>query len=379
MTTHRLTVQPAGKRLATHVPALDGLRGVAIALVVAYHFGVPGTHGGFLGVDLFFGLSGFLITRLLASTEPTREALGIFYQRRFWRLAPAMLVLITVVCLVAGSSPEGPMIREHAGGTLLFGANWVEIWSSRSSAHSGFDNPLRHTWSLSIEEQFYLAYPLVVLICRRSQQWRCLSIAAVTVATAASTAAMVAMRDDLLRSYWGTDTRAHALLFGCLAALLVHGWTPRDGRRAAHLGAAALAAALTFIYLADYDDRWLYSGGLAAFGVVVATLVSASSLAPSQTLLTRVLTWPPLAALGHRAYSLYLWHHVVLIWTGSLGWGASPLLGLRLAASLALAELSYTLIERPLRERGRREGAARATVLGLAGSLGTGLLLVATT
>lgn len=372
---------PLPERLAatrpTHLVHLDGLRGLAVASVVAYHFNVPGTRGGFLGVDLFFGLSGFLITGLLLQVAPTWASLGTFYQRRFWRLAPALVVLVLVATVVARSSAAAPMVREHAGATLLFGANWAEIWSRRSSAHSGLINPLRHTWSLSIEEQFYLVFPPILLACRRwAARWRAVAITIVSVFAIASVVSMRAHRNDLLHAYWGTDARAHELLAGCLAALLLHGQGRPDPRKMAWAATGSLTVLLLAFHIAKYDDVRLYEGGLAIIGILVAVLVASVSLLPSRSLIARVLGWRPLAALGLRAYSLYLWHHVVLMWTRSLDWPAVPLLAIRLTASLILAEASYALVEQPLRERGRRPAASWATLGGLALTLGAGALLV---
>ncbi len=262
----------AGTGLA-HMPALDGLRGVAVAAVLAFHTGHFG--GGFLGVDLFFVLSGFLITALLVQE---RRASGTIDLRRFWarrarRLLPALLVvLVAVLGYAAVLAVPGELagIRDDVLATLGYVANWEHVAGAGGDV-SPFAvlSPLEHTWSLAIEEQFYLLWPLVVTavlaLAAGSRRWL---LAVVAGLGAASAGAMAALHDpggDPARAYFGTDTRALSILAGAGLALVMirrvppRSWPGRVALEAGGLaGAAALAAAWT---VASPGDDRLYPGG----------------------------------------------------------------------------------------------------------------------
>ena len=229
-------------------PALDGLRAVAVAAVIAYHLGYPWARGGYLGVDTFFVLSGYLITSLLL-TEARAEGridLPTFWVRRARRLLPALLLVLAVIAIYgAWSTPTDAQAALRADGlfALFYSANWHFI-ADNNSYFDLFAAPslLEHTWSLAIEEQFYLVWPLVVAACLRiGRGRRTLVVVVATCAALGSAALMAALADDATRAYFGTDTRVHSLLIGALlAVLLARRANVQSSRPVAYAGVLAL-------------------------------------------------------------------------------------------------------------------------------------------
>jgi peptidoglycan/LPS O-acetylase OafA/YrhL len=343
------------------MPGLTGLRGVAVASVIAYHLGY--LKGGFVGVDVFFVLSGFLITTLLLRDTPRRPRdLATWWSRRFTRLTPAVAVVVLAV-LIAFATMSGIALDGLA--TLTWWQNWHLIIEG-TPYWAGSPSPLRHAWSLSIEEQFYAVWPPVLLGClvlarrvraRRPQVAVGLLALGLSV-TSFGWAAYLALGEhaSLSRIYFGTDTRAGALLIGCAAAAALHGRTlPRATARwtgaAAVAGAGLVALSLT---LAP-DLRWSYTGGLllAALSALVVVLVSAR---PGP--LSDALSWAPLQWLGVRSYALYLWSWPVQVLVQDRA-PSLPLVAvaaITVVASLLLSSLSLRWVEEPLR---RANGWAR--------------------
>jgi peptidoglycan/LPS O-acetylase OafA/YrhL len=333
-----------------HVPALDGLRGVAVVGVLAFHLGH--LRGGYLGVDLFFVLSGFLITSLLLVEwrENGRIELRSFWARRARRLLPALLLLITAVAAYAATDP--PAIVQHAlRGDALATLGYIANWHAIVADHGYWElfsapSLLAHTWSLAIEEQLYVVWPLVVVVAlrfgRRALLWTALVLAA------ASAMAMVVVHgagDDTSRVYFGTDTRAAAVLVGAALAA----W---EGRRPRVLQLAAIPLGVAWFTVAGTSNG-LYEGGLALCSVA-GMLVVAGVHQPGP--LTSALSWRPLRRIGAISYGLYLWHwpaFVVLDSRTSLaGW---PLLVVKLLVTVVISELSYRVLELPIR-RGTLRG-----------------------
>ncbi len=241
-------------RLTGRQPALDGLRAVAVIAVLLFHGGVAGARGGFLGVDVFFVLSGYLITMLLLREQQAtgRIALGAFWARRARRLLPALFFVLAAVAVYAAFlvEPQARLsLRLDGLATLGYVGNWRQLGAEGGYfAQGATPSPLRHTWSLSIEEQFYLVWPLVVVALlrgrrlTRSRVRRVLVVAAVA-ALASAVLMSVLLGGDVSRVYYGTDTRAQSVLVGCaLAALLRLRRTPA-GTPGAHAGRAARPAA----------------------------------------------------------------------------------------------------------------------------------------
>jgi len=371
-------VTPAGSGQALgvgvqleYMPALDGLRAVAIASVLVAHGGFGWATSGILGVNVFFVLSGFLITLLLLK-EWTRTAtirLSAFWARRARRLLPALLVLLGGVLLYAWLfAPTGTQssLRADALSTLFYVGNWHQIVTGQSYfAQVSAPSPLLHTWTLAIEEQFYVLWPLVVLgvlTLRRSTR----VLLAVTLTGVGLSALEMALRYhdrmDPSRLYYGTDTRAQDILVGAAAAILLSRSTPAIGRTANRgysvLATAAVVGFAAVWWVTGSDASLLYRGGFLLADLLVALVILGVTKAP-RSLVSRALSPGPVRYLGRISYGLYLWHWPIFLVldhtrTGLDGVG---LFALRCVVSLAFAVCSWYLVERPVRQlsfRGRR-------------------------
>ncbi len=339
-----------------HVPALDGLRGVAVAVVVAFHAGH--LTGGWLGVDVFFVLSGYLITRLLLAeqTAAGRIDLKRFWGRRARRLVPALLGVVAVLAIAERIRDrlDGPAgARWDVIGALTYTSNWVRLRGG-AGYWSQFGPPslFEHFWSLAIEEQFYVVWPLVMIgLARLRRGLTTLALAGLTVVAAAWSLVWFDRTMDASRVYMGTDTRAYALLAGALIAS-VSEWKPRLLHGTVRI--APIAAAMLVVGFGRLDGTRLvtYHGALVGCTVAAAVLVAGVMSGPSR--LGGLLSLAPLRWLGARSYGIYLWHWPVF---AGLGVAAQPdaalwRIALGVAASLAIAEVSYRLIEMPIRRRG---------------------------
>lgn len=355
-------------------PALDGIRAVAVLAVLVYHQNPARLPGGFLGVDVFFALSGYLITSLLLAEHAGSGRIDL---RRFWihrarRLLPALLLCLLLVGAYAHwIAPEETLdqLRGDAAATLAYVLNWRFVLEGRSYFFEFFPSPLRHLWSLAVEEQWYLLWPLVVWAVLRGRDGRG-GRGAARVAVTAALLAMVSAIEmawlftpgaDASRAYYGTDAHASPLLVGAAVGAVV-AWrrlpSPSGRTWRAYLpGAAGVLGAVVLLWAfvnASGNAPWLYRGGfalvaLAAVGVVLAGFTEGG---PAWRNPVRwVLALAPLAALGRISYGMYLFHwplYFVLTpeRTGTVGW---RLFAIRLAATTALATASYLAIERPIR------------------------------
>ncbi|MEY2451341.1 MAG: hypothetical protein QOD92_915 [Acidimicrobiaceae bacterium] len=349
----------AGHGRLAYRPALDGLRALAVLAVIAYHDNYAWAKGGFLGVDLFFALSGFLITTLLVlEYRPTSTIrLAAFWTRRARRLLPAVLL---VLCFVAAYTRfavvpwERVSVRDDGIASLLYVTNWRFIMDGQSYFHLfSAASPLRHMWSLAIEEQYYLVWPLVVLACLHLRRGSLRLLAYVCAAGALLSVISMAARftpADPTSAYYATDARAHTLLIGALLALLFTAWQPPARVRAAlaALSVAALAAVLVAWHSASGTAAAYYRGGSAAFALV-AVLVIAGALQPGP--LSAILSVKPLVWVGRISYGLYLWHWPINVWLvpSRVALGPDALNLLRLAVTVVAAVISYFLVERPIR------------------------------
>ena len=342
-----------------HIPALDGARGLAVAAVVAFH----GGHllGGYLGVDFFFTLSGFLITSLLLaeSSGAGSVRLGGFWARRARRLLPALVVLLIGVAVYAATlakSTELEQIRGDSLATLGYAANWRAVY-----AHGDYwaifrtPSPLNHTWSLAIEEQFYVIWPLLfagLLAWWKRNTPKAVLATSLALAAVASVL-MIAFYDPLNvnRSYYGTDTRAPAILFGAALAawFAIRGPTTRR-RLLEGIGlASALVLAVAWTRL-DGQSSTLYRGGFLVCGLA-ATGVIAAAVHPEPGPVARVLSWRPLCAIGLISYGVYLYHWPIDVVLDSerlrlTGW---PLFLVQTGVTLVVAVASYRIVEMPIR------------------------------
>jgi peptidoglycan/LPS O-acetylase OafA/YrhL len=361
---------------------------VAVAGVLLFHGGRLA--GGFLGVEMFFVLSGFLITSLLLveGSGTGRIRLGRFWARRARRLLPALVLLLLgtgLYCIVFASPDELADIRGDALATLGYVANWRAIFSGHDYwSLFAAPSPLQHTWSLAIEEQFYLVWPLVFV---GLVAWfgRHLATATFVVAVAGSVVSAVLfawLYDplDVSRVYYGTDTRAGAVLLGgALAATAVRwGPVPRGVARVTLEVVAFGSVALLAWAWSQLDGQspFLYRGGFTLCALAVVVMI-ASITHPERGPLARVLAWRPLCLLGLISYGVYLWHWPVYLVvdearSGLEGWA---LLAVRVAVTVVIATASYLLVEQPIR-RGAGSGRTWAVA---APAIAVGVVVVVVT
>jgi peptidoglycan/LPS O-acetylase OafA/YrhL/lysophospholipase L1-like esterase len=382
------SASPQHDRLA-YMPALDGVRAMAVAAVLLYHGDVSWARGGYLGVDAFFVLSGFLITSLLLAEwrGDGRIALSAFWARRARRLLPALFLVLAAVAAygaVIAAPAELAHLRSDGLSALGYVANWGQIFSHQSYFESfAAPSPLRHTWSLAIEEQFYLVWPLLVAGVLRWRRGSIRSLGAVTGALLAASAAwMIVLYKpgvDPTRVYYGTDTRAQSLLMGALLAMLltrVRRPLGANATRALHAGALVAGLWLVWIWVHTSEEAgWLYRGGFTLCALLVA-IVIASVTRPEPGPLGVFLSVRPVRWVGQVSYGLYLWHWplYVVISHERTGLVGVPLLAVRLAATFATATASFYLVERPIRRGRLQRWPARITAPVTAGLLAVTLV-----
>ena len=352
-------------------PALDGIRAFAVVAVMLFHGGA--LTGGYLGVDAFFVLSGFLITSLILHEVANEGRLNRarFWARRARRLLPALFLMLFAVCAYAAlfaQRSELDRIRGDAIATVFYVANWHAIFSG----HGYWDlfqapSPLEHMWSLAIEEQFYVIWPLVIIaivaiaatITRRRNHHTNPAPLVFTIALTAAICStiwcsLLFRADDVSRAYLGTDTRVGSILFGSAFAA----WTIWKGPVRHHTTrialellaiAATIGVAIAWTHL-NGQDLLLYRGGLLLSGLGILTIIAAVAH-PTHGPLHKILAWKPFVAIGLISYGLYLWHWplYVLLNEQRTGLNGTPLLTLRIATSFAVALTSYYLIEKPIR------------------------------
>ena len=344
------------------MPGIDGLRAVAVTAVFLYHAEPSWVPGGFLGVDVFFVISGYLITSLLLAEfgDSGRVALWRFWGRRARRLLPALFALLAVCLLVGATLERGKLIDLHgdALASIFYVANWRFIFEHESYfAQFGRPPLLRHLWSLAVEEQFYLLWPPLFVLGMRLRRRLALP-ALVAVATVGSTALMWALYSpsNTSRVFYGTDTRAAPLLVG---VLLAFGWQPSAlpalararARLAFEAGSALSLAAIIYAFATVHDyDPGTYHGGFLVLALCSAALLA--TIVHPFSVLGRVLAHPLPRWLGERSYAIYLWHWPVIAFSRpgiDVHIGRVPDLLLQAAITLALADASYRWIERPIR------------------------------
>ena len=361
-------MQPPGgsddrRQTFRYVPALDGLRGIAIALVVSYHaFGWPAR--GFLGVHLFFVLSGFLITTLLLQEWQRSGTISLrsFYRRRALRLFPALAALLVaylglhLIRSAAGSSEHDLSTALHAVG---YGAFYVT--NVVQAAGVVLPVPLNHLWSLAAEEQFYLLWPFLLVGALRFGVRPAVVEAGLLVGILLVALERVRLASDdasFARLYYGPDTTFDPILIGCLLGFwFVLDRAPRLLGAAGSLVAPALVVAAIPVLVLGPDWKPVQWSWVLPFGLACALVLWAvvTGRAPR---LERLLALRPLVALGRISYSLYLWH-LLVIWTGERQLGIPPALGLALAVVVAAA--SYRYVEQPfLRSKGRERARLEA-------------------
>lgn len=347
-----------------HLPALDGMRALAVIAVLLFHGGY--LQGGFLGVDLFFALSGYLITSLLIrDAEGSGVRLATFWGRRFRRLLPAVFSMIAIVAVWAfafGSAADLDGVKRDGPWAVVYMANWHFI-SESQGYWASFAQPsmFDHLWSLAIEEQFYVIWPIAVLaiwkFSARPQRFLMIGSA---VGAMVSVAVMLWLYDggDPTRVYMGTDTRAASLLVGAFAATSSARRWARQVTRAVGERVDWLIAALGVLMLVAWltvdgaSAEALYRGGLLVHSTICAVLIALIG-ATSSGRAVGTLSWRPLVWIGTLSYGLYLWHWpvYVVLTPSRVGFDGVGLLAVRIAVSLAFAIVSFRVIEDPLRHR----------------------------
>lgn len=344
-------------------PGLEGLRGLAVLGVLVFHGGFTWATGGFLGVSTFFTLSGFLITSLLIKEHASTGTISLrsFWGRRFRRLLPASLVCLAGVVLLfapfVAVASQLATLRGDVFGALAYVANWHFIWSDQSyQALFAAPSPVLHFWSLAIEEQFYVIFPLfMTLLLVRWASRRSVLLWVLAALAVLSTVEMAWLYDPANNSrvYYGTDTRAAELLAGAvLAVLLVDRTLVSRAWRTIAVGAGCLAlVAVGWLWYGTQQvDSWLYRGGFAVYAVLTCLIIVAATQAG---VVKVVLSLPVLRWLGRISYAAYLFHWPIFLWLSPARTGLSiwPLFALRLLVTFALSELSLRLIEKPVRDR----------------------------
>lgn len=357
---------------AARLPALDGFRGIFVSLVLLYHFGVTQLEGGWVGINHFFVFSGYLITRILLSERARYGSIDVraFYRRRAERLLPALLVLLSVV-LVHSLLFAGPGQRHQSAGDALASLFFVQNWRLIGRGDAYFDmlgdpSPLRHLWTLGVEEQFYLVIPwlLMGLFLLVRGRWARLLAVLVLLGLTVGWAAWLANGDapDFSRLYYGTDTRSQALLAGVAFAIaLGRGDEGEVGPRlpigvVQALGAVGTAISMLAFFVVGIDSAWLFThGGMLVF-TGGAVLMGIAATDPRPMALTRWVSWSPLVLLGQMTYGLYIYHWPIRLWLGpylgDLPTAAS--VAIQFIVTVAVSLLSFRYLELPVVTRGLR-------------------------
>ena len=366
-----------------HLPALNGLRGLAVIGVVAYHLQIGWAKGGYLGVDLFFVLSGFLITTLLLEewVGTARVNLVAFWGRRARRLLPALFLVVLalalyLICNAVWGGPGANGLIDLAGlrgdaiATLLYVNNWHLIFAHQSYfAQFSTPSPLQHTWSLAIEEQFYLVWPPVLLVLLKygRRGWRRVGVTLTVALGVGSSVLMAALFHpgvDPSRIYYGTDTRLFDLMAGATVAFLAAARRqPRaQARRTLHWVGPGAAVALGVFWVragtsGGLPTDFMFEGGFLLCAALAALVVADARLVEPGRF-ARGLAWGPLHFVGTISYGIYLWHWPVIVYLNGARTGLStwPLNILRIAVTLAVSTASYYLVERPIRRAKLRGG-----------------------
>ncbi|WP_042352132.1 acyltransferase family protein [Bacillus massiliigorillae] len=347
-----------------YIPGLDGLRALAVLAVIAYHLNFNWASGGLLGVTIFFVLSGYLITNLLLiEWEQTRRIdLKNFWIRRARRLLPGMLTMVLIITAWITLFDQAFLakLQDDFWAAILYVSNWWYIFHDLSYFESmGVPSVLTHFWSLAIEEQFYIIWPLFIFLALSIKLKRKPLLILIILMATISALAMGFMYKpgvDPSRVYYGTDTRAFSLLIGAILAFVwpshkLSARIPKKLRLSMDLiGIVSFISLLIMIYSSNQYSGFLYLGGMVLASIITAILI-ASIVHPSSTI-NKVLGVKPLRWIGVRSYGIYLWHYPIILLTNPLVNTEKPSLlhiAFQIALTFVIAELSYKYIENPIR------------------------------
>ena len=358
---------------AKYLPSIDSLRALAVLAVIIYHIDVNYLPGGFLGVDLFFVLSGYLISSLIIKEYKKTGTLNLynFYMRRARRLLPAVYFMITV-CLVFMVLFNGVLLRKsHLDAVFgyIYSSNWWYIFHKLDYFDSfGAQSPFKHLWSLAIEEQFYMFFPLIFLIFNRQKKEEgqssslnknFLYIVLGLILISLVTHILLFDINNINRIYFGTDTRAFSLLVGVVGALVYPMdklSSPTNVKESVLYSVVSLTSISTLIAIMFYTSEyniWLYRGGFLL--VAVLGLIIIISSGKQHTFISKALSFRPIVFIGKISYSLYLWHFPIIVLTTPVSEIGNPNLfyvTLRIILTFIAATLSYLFVETPIRKLG---------------------------
>ena len=352
-------------------PAIDGLRALAVVSVIAYHVYPRSAPGGWFGVDIFFVISGFLITSLLlAQYRGNRGRIDLvdFWLARARRLLPALFLVLTAV-LVAAAFLTLPGRRGSVAGdvlaTIFYVANWRFVFGDEAYfGQVASPSPLRHAWSLAVEEQFYIVYPLLLVVLLAMLRRRA-TLAWVLAGLAAASALLMAVLHhpglEPSRVYYGTDTRVHQLLVGAAVAAFISGGpgaVPRDLVRTVdmwcrRLAMPALLVVVSTFWWADRAQSVILEGLAVPLSLLI-TVVLVAATSPVGSITQRVLALEPLRRIGMISYGLYLWHWPIVVFLNDqvLPLPTAAIVAIQVLLTVLLSWLSYRFVERPVRRKG---------------------------
>ena len=356
-----------------YLPSIDSLRALAVLAVIIYHVDVNYLPGGFLGVDLFFVLSGYLISSLIIKEFRKTGTVNLynFYIRRARRLLPAVYFMITVGLVVMVLFNEVLLRKSHLDAIFgyIYSSNWWYIFHKLDYFDSfGAQSPFKHLWSLAIEEQFYMIFPLLFLLVNGKKKSKDGTyklnknfLYVVLGLILVSLIAHILLFDinNISRIYFGTDTRAFSLLVGVVGAILypmerLHSKvTPQQNMIYSVVSLASIATLITvMVYTSEYNT-WLYRGGFLL--VAILGLIVIISSGKQHTLMSKLLSFKPIVFIGKISYSLYLWHFPILVLTTPVSEIGNPniiFVILRVILTFILATASYVFVETPIRKLG---------------------------
>jgi len=353
-----------------YIPGLDGIRAIAVLAVIAYHFNFKWASGGFLGVDIFFVLSGYLITSTILPLKGNHLTVGLkkFWVGRFRRLLPAAYVMIITSFAWATLFHKELLhtLRGDAISSIFYSSNWWFIFHKLSYFDSfGSPSPIKNLWSLAIEEQFYLIWPILLMLglyLVKKQARLAIYIFIGAIGSAVLMGLLYEPGADPSRVYYGTDTRSFELLIGCWLALV---WPMKrlsaqklSTDHVNKLNAISLVAFSIFIVSIIFVDEYqtfLYRGGMFLFCLNAAILIAC--VCHPISILGKILSLKPLRWIGSRSYGIYLWHYPIMVLGTPVHEIGNPSywrVALQLVLILMIAELSYRFIEMPIRKEGFR-------------------------